>query len=228
MNKPIVIFGSGEIAALAKQYFSADSDHEVVGFTVDDEYCNAESYEGLPLVPFSQITSRFPPKEVSGHVAVSYKRLNRLREEKYHQMKDAGYQLASYVSTHSAVWESVEMGDNCFILENQTIQLGCEIGNNVMMWSGNHIGHGTKVCDHAYISSHVVVAGHCCIGERSFLGVNATIKDFTTVGSDVFVAMSASVVTDLPDGSAILPVKSEVLKPDDRKTKSIRRHYFGC
>ena len=34
----VVIFGAGDIARLAHYYFTHDSDHEVVAFTVDEEY----------------------------------------------------------------------------------------------------------------------------------------------------------------------------------------------
>src|SRR3546814_4532198 len=66
------------------------------------------------------------------HVALSYNRLNRLREDKYHSAKAAGYRLASYVCSRSVVWPDLSVGDNCFILENQTIQPTVKIGNNVM------------------------------------------------------------------------------------------------
>lgn len=38
MRKPLVIFGSGDIAQLAHYYFNTDSNYEVVAFTVDASY----------------------------------------------------------------------------------------------------------------------------------------------------------------------------------------------
>src|SRR3546814_726615 len=125
------------------------------------------------------------------HVALSYNRLNQLREDKYHSAKAAGYRLASYVCSRSVVWPDLSVGDNCFILENQTIQPTVKIGNNVMIWSGNHLGHGTQIKDHVYIASHVCIAGHCVIGERSFMGVNATTADFTTNPPAVITSAAA-------------------------------------
>lgn len=37
MKKPLVIFGSGDIAQLAHYYFSTDSNYEVVAFTVAEQ-----------------------------------------------------------------------------------------------------------------------------------------------------------------------------------------------
>lgn len=225
-KKKLAIFGSAEIASLAHFYFRHDSDYEVVAFTVDDDYVEADSFEDLPLIGFSEFQKRFPPGEVSLHVALSYVRLNSLREEKYKAAKAAGYELPSYVCSRSVTWPDLSVGDNCFILENQTIQPTVTIGNNVMIWSGNHLGHGTAIKDHAYIASHVCISGHCVIGERTFMGVNATTADFTKIGADCFITMDAGVVRDVPDGAVVLGSPATVLPPDDRRAQSIKRKYF--
>lgn len=222
----LLIFGSAEIAALALFYFKHDSDWDVVGFTVDDDYVEGDSFEGLPLLPFSEAQKRFPPGETAMHVALSYTRLNQLREAKYHAAKAAGYSLATYVCSRSVTWPDLSVGDNCFILENQTIQPTVKIGNNVMIWSGNHLGHGTQIRDHVYIASHVCISGHCVIGERTFMGVNCTTADFIKVGADCFVTMDASITRDLPDGSVILGAQPSVMEAGDRRGESIKKKYF--
>ena len=225
-KKKLVIFGTSEIASLAKYYFDYDSDYEVVAFTVDDSYCESDTFENLPLIPWSQVQKSFPPLNFHMHVALSYMKLNQLRQEKYEQSKAAGYELASYVCSKSVTWPDLTIGDNCFILENQTIQPTCKIGNNVMLWSGNHIGHGTEIGDHTYLASHVVISGHCKIGKRCFIGVNATLKDFLTIGDDVFVAMDASVTKDLARDSVVLAGKCKIFEPDDRVGQKIKNTYF--
>jgi sugar O-acyltransferase (sialic acid O-acetyltransferase NeuD family) len=225
-NKNLIIFGTAEIAELAYYYFTLDSSYNVVAFTVDDEYLDSNKLIGIPVIPFSEILDKFPPEENDMHVALSYAKLNQLRQEKYNQAKKSGYKLASYLCTKSVFWDDLEIGDNCFILENQTIQPQVIIGNNVVLWSGNHIGHGSIIRDHVYISSHVVIAGHCDIGQRSFLGVNSTIKDFTNIASDCFISMDASVINDLEDGSVVLGASSNVFKSDDKRARIIKKKYF--
>lgn len=226
MSKPLVIFGTAEMAELARFYFENDSEYRVVAFTVDDNFVTGDSFLGLPLVPFSEAIKRFAPAAFEMHVALSYARLNRLRQEKYEQAKQAGYRLVSYVCSKSVTWPDLTIGDNCFILENQTIQPGVRIGNNVMIWSGNHIGHGTQIDDHTYVASHVVISGHCKIGQRNFFGVNSTLRDFCTIGDDCFVAMGAAVARDMPNGSVALAPPAEVYEEDDRRAKALKRMYF--
>ena len=96
-----------------------------------------------------------------------------------------------------------------------------------MIWSGNHIGHGTTIGDHTYISSHLVISGHCNIGQRCFLGVNATIKDFTDIGDDVFISMGANVTSNIASGSVVLARKSDIYSSDDKVAKLIKKKTFG-
>ena len=225
-TKKLVVFGSGEIASLARFYFEHDSDYAVVAFTVDDGYVDATSFEGLPLVPFSEITRRYPAAQHHMFVGLSYRRLNQLRQEKYLAAKSAGYTLASYVCSRSVTWPGLQTGDNCLILENQTIQPAVKIGNDVMLWSGNHVGHGSSIGDHTYVASHVVISGHCQIGQRCFFGVNSTVRDFCVVGDDCFITMDASVTADLEPGSVVIGQSGEVFKPDDRRARALKKKYF--
>ena len=225
MNK-IVIFGSAEIAELAKFYFEEERKAKVVAFTVDDDFISTDSFLGVPLIPFSKIEDLFPPSEFQMHIALSYSRLNKLREEKYNQVKDKGYILKSFVSDRSVISSSSTIGDNCFILENQTIQPNVVVGDNVMMWSGNHIGHGSVIGNHTYFASHVVLSGNCKIGERCFFGVNSTVVDFCVIEDDCFITMDSSVIKNLEKGSVTLASRSTVLSQEDKLAKKIKKNYF--
>ena len=94
-----------------------------------------------------------------------------------------------------------------------------------MVW--NHIGHGTIISDHTYISSHVVLSGNCKIGRRCFFGVNSTSKDFVKIGDDVFVGMDASVTKDIADGAVVISTGTVVYEKSDRVAKAIKKSYFG-
>lgn len=199
--KPLVIFGTGEIAQLAHRYFSLDTDYEVVGFTVDAEFLTTTIFCGLPAVTFADVARDFPPSENEMFVALSYSRLNALRKEKYLAAKTLGYRLASYVSSRATVLNDGQIGDNCFVLEDNTIQPFAEIGNNVTLWSGNHIGHHSRIGDHTFVASHVVISGGVQIDQSCFIGVNATLRDHIRIGERCLIGASATLLEDAePEG----------------------------
>lgn len=193
----VVIFGVKDFASLAHFYLRHDSPHRVVGFTVHREFLPPEGeLEGLPVVPFEQLEERFPPEQVSAFAPMSHRKMNRLRESVFNELKARRYSLISYLSSHATRFPEGQIGDNCFILEDNTIQPFTSIGDNVVIWSGNHIGHHTVVESHTFITSHVVISGHCRIGAYSFLGVNATLKDQITLGKGTLIGMGANITKD--------------------------------
>ncbi|MGC1183504.1 acetyltransferase [Legionella sp.] len=196
-DKKLVIVGAGELARIADEYFSYDSNYEVAGFTVEKDYLNEQTLNEKPIVAFEEITEHFPPEAFEAFVAIPASQLNRLRTRLYHATKKKGYVCATYISSHAFVWRNVEIGENCFIFENNTIQPFVKIGNNVILWSGNHIGHQTVIENNCFLSSHVVVSGYCKIGDSCFLGVNSTFNDHVEIPRDCIIASGALVSKSL-------------------------------
>jgi len=208
----LVIFGAGDIARLAHHYFATDSSHKVAGFVVDAAFRTADTFLGLPLSDAEDAVARYPPGEYSMFVALSYAKMNRLRAAKYAAMKAAGYHLESYVSSRCSYLAQNPPGDNCFILEDNTVQPFVTIGNDVTLWSGNHIGHDAVIEDHCFITSHVVVSGYVRVGARSFLGVNATLRNSITLGEQTLVGAGAIIMKDTAPKSVYLPERAKVFQ----------------
>jgi sugar O-acyltransferase (sialic acid O-acetyltransferase NeuD family) len=209
MKREIVIFGAGEIAELADFYFTRDSEFEVAGFTVDEAYLGSSEFRGRPVVPFERVGEVFPPQRYGLFVAVSYSNINDLRAAKVAAARSRGYSLVSYVSSRATVFPELQVKDNCFILEDNTVQPFAQIGANVTLWSGNHIGHHSIIEDDVFIASHVVVSGGVRIGQGSFIGVNVTLRDHVTIGKKCVIGAGALVLEDQPDFSVVAPRGTE-------------------
>ncbi|MEL7255750.1 MAG: acetyltransferase [Pseudomonadota bacterium] len=201
MTKPLIIFGTGDIAELAYAYFQNDSDYEVVAFTVDAAFMEHDFFFDLPVYAFEDLSSKFAPADHAVFVAMSYSGLNAHRRDKYLAAKSMGYEIASYISSRATVLNNGQIGENCFILEDNTIQPFVTIGNNVTLWSGNHIGHHSTIKDHVFIASHVVVSGGVTVEEECFIGVNVTLRDHITIGARCVLGAGALMLADAePEG----------------------------
>ena len=197
----VVVFGVGSTAELAYYYFRTDSEHQVVAFCVDAKYLTNPQFCGLPVVAFEDVVKKYPPSSFSFFIAIGYSKLNATRKEKFLAAKEMGYHLVSYISSHATVLTDEKIGENCLIFEDNTIQPLVKIGNNVTLWSGNHIGHHSVIRDHTFITSHVVISGGVEIGEQCFIGVNATLRDLIKIGDKCVVGAGALLLTDAsPEG----------------------------
>jgi len=206
----LVIFGAGDIGRLAHYYFTHDTEHQVAAFTVDQKYMKEESFLGLPMVAFEEVARLYSPQDYKMFVAFSYARMNRTRAEKYYKAKELGYELVSYVSSQCSFLTDHPIGDNCFILEDNTIQPFVRIGNDVTLWSGNHIGHDSAIDDHCFLASHIVVSGHVHIQPYCFIGVNATLRNSITIARETLIGAGAVIMKDTVERGVYLPERAKL------------------
>lgn len=198
----IIIFGVNDLAELAHFYFLHENrfghnDPYPIVFTVNKEFIKEDTFKGLPVIPFEELESHYPPSEYKLFAPIAD---NKLREKIYNEGKEKGYKFISYISSKCTNFSS-EIGKNCFILEDNTLQPFTKIGNNVVLWSGNHIGHHSIIEDNVFFTSHVVMSGHCHIKKGVFIGVNACIRDRVTIEENCIIGMG-SVVTKNTDNNS--------------------------
>jgi len=188
----VIIFGCGNIAELAYYYLRDDTKYDIVAFTINKEYIVENTFLDLPIVEFENIENIYSPNEYFLFAPISAKYLNKLREKIFNEGKQKGYKFISYISS-KALCFTKEIGENCFILENNVIQYRVKIGNNCILWSGNHIGHHSTIEENVFITSHVVISGMCNIGKYSYLGVNACLKDNIIISPNTVIGMNSCV-----------------------------------
>ncbi len=204
--KNVIIFGTKDLAQLAKYYFEHDPEYahvKVSGFTVDSQYKTVDQFEGLPVYDFETLEQSCSPSDYSLFAPVTGAKANRVREDIYKRGKEKGYEFISYISSFATNFAD-SIGDNCFILEDNTLQPFVKIGNNVVMWSGNHIGHHSIIGDNVFFTSHVVLSGHCVVGDNAWFGVNSTVRDGANISKGSLVAMAACITKDTEEWSVYM------------------------
>jgi sugar O-acyltransferase (sialic acid O-acetyltransferase NeuD family) len=201
-NYKIIIFGTGNIAEVAHYFLKNDTNVNIIAFTLEKQFIKNDTTKfDLPIVPFEDLTSIYPPSEYLLFAPCSGTNLNKFRERIYNKGKEYGYTFYTYISSKASIYTD-NIGENCFILEDNTIQPYTKIGNNCILWSGNHIGHHSTIEDHVFITSHVVVSGMCLVKKYCYLGVNASLRDNIILEEGTIIGMGSS-VTKNTDGNAI-------------------------
>lgn len=192
----VIVFGNSVFAEHIYFLLTHDSKYDVVAFTVDRKYITDETLLGLPVVPFETVDASYPPQDHKMTVAISFQKINRLREEKYCQAKNKGYQLITYTSSKATSYPGLTPGENCIILENAIVGPYVEIGNNVFIGSGAIIGHHTVLRDHCFISPGAVILGGVTVEEYCLVGANATVKEEVTIARECLIGSGVSITKD--------------------------------
>ena len=159
-DKALVIFGAKHFAKIACDYFTRDSRRTVAAFTVNRDYIPAINADELakPLIALEDLPTHYPPNDHDIFVAMTYSKLNRDREQIVEMVHGMGYRCASHISPYAFVSPNADIGANVFVFEHNVIQHRCILEDNVILWSGNHIGHDSVICKNCFVASHVVIS----------------------------------------------------------------------
>ncbi len=217
--RDIIIFGIGGFAEIVYTYFKHDSSFNVVAFTANESAIKENSLFGLPVIPFENIETTYPPTKFQMFIAVGYSNMNKKRARIFDEAKSKGYELVSYVHPSTIINDSFQMGENCFIFENNVLQPFVTLGNDVIIWTGNVISHHTTIKDHCFIISHVAIAGNVIIEPFCFLGMNATIRNRVTIARECVIGAGAVILEDTKEKEVYvshstkkLDITSDILK----------------
>lgn len=179
--KRLVIFGSRAFAQIAHFYFERDSDYTVEAFTVDGEYLKESTFQGLPVIPFEELGSRWGPGDCELFVAVGHHEMNQQRARKVEQVEAAGYRLASFVSSTAEVYPDLEIRPNVMIMERCMIQPFSSVGKDTIIWASTRLAFGANIGEHVWMLGSLQ-GESVTIGDNSFIGLGALLCPSITIG----------------------------------------------
>ena len=168
-EKLLIIFGTGQQSDIITFYLNKMS-RKIYAYCVDDKFFKNDKFKNKKIITTKELLKNYKPKEVKLHVAISYRKLNQLRYEKYKFFKDKGYSFESVISNTNLNKSEFRLGENSVVLDSY-VQPRVKIGNNTFIWSGSIIGHHSSIGNNCWISSGSTIGGNCKVKDFSFLGL---------------------------------------------------------
>jgi sugar O-acyltransferase (sialic acid O-acetyltransferase NeuD family) len=219
----IVVFGAGKIAEVVHALLRDDPNHSIAAFTCDRDFITGREHQGLPVVPFEEVESAFPPASFAMLVAIGYQDINSLRAARCEQAREKGYRLMTWVSPRAHVPKGCIIGANCIVMDGASLQPQARLGDDVFVWNGAVVGHHATIGDHCWLASNCTISSTVVVEPYCFLGVNAAIGHGVTIGARSIIG-AATVITrsTAPDGVYIAR-DTERFRLDSRRFVKIAR-----
>ncbi len=214
-KKRLILVGDSVFAEIAYEFFQFDSEFEVVAFSVERPFLKREEIFGRPIVAFEDLPERYSPQNHWIFVAVVFTQFNRLRTRLYRESKARGYGIASYLSSAAQIRPNTALGEHCFICEDTVIQPFTNIGNNVVIWSGNQVCHRCNLEDNVFVLPNCIISDGVTIGANCIIGANVTVGSDRTIGKDSYLGPAVLIESDVPEGAVIerIPTNTAPMVP---------------
>ena len=118
---------------------------------------------------------------------------NAMRE----RLSQLGYQFINAIHPTAQIGTAKCTGT--YFAANSFVGNGATVGNFCIVNTASVLEHDSTLGDYSHIAPGVVTGGRVKIGERTFIGLNSTVKDGITVGNNCLIGQASNVICDVPD-----------------------------
>lgn len=205
MEKVIIIGGKSSATLIVDYIYDAQHKYgipiECIGFAFNDEPIGGD-INGFPVL--SRIEDVFKKYKDEKEVTFIFQSYDIQDMQKTIDFKDSlGIPLDRYctfVHPSCMIARSATIGVGTIILAHSVVNPKAKVGQFNTFASGVTIGHDAVVGNYNLIATQAVIA-NITMGDRNFIGINATTNNKITIGDDCMIGMASNVIKDVPSGT---------------------------
>lgn len=109
---------------------------------------------------------------------------NTIRERLYKEAATFGYHFPNIIHSSAYISPYASIGVGCMILNNAVVQNNAKIGNGCILNPGVEAHHDSSIGSYCLIYTNSVVRSLTHVGDRVWIGSNATVSTSATVPDD--------------------------------------------
>lgn len=198
-KEKIVIVGCGERGREIKEFIERNDLFDVIGFSVNRQYINEDSFLELPVYPLEELDKFIDKDKVYTFVAVSqFNYLNRVKKKLYNYLKEHDYKVANLISPQATIHSPIN-GDGNIFYEFSYIGEDAVIGSNNSFKPYSYIAHYCNVGNHNFFGVGSILAGACKVGDQCFVGIKATAFQNVHIGNKCIIGACTVIKKNVKD-----------------------------
>ena len=195
MTQQLIIIGAGGHGRVCAE-IAARNGFAVAGFC-DRAFTIGNMVNGAPVVAVNDRALLADwPADTQIFVALGN---NERRIEVGKLALEQGITLATLIDPTAIVSSTAEIGAGCVLMANVVINANARISAHCILNTACTIDHDGDLSEGVQIGPGVHAAGDVAFGDRSSVGIGASLIPGVRVGRDAIVGAGAVVVRDVPD-----------------------------
>jgi sugar O-acyltransferase (sialic acid O-acetyltransferase NeuD family) len=137
---------------------------------------------------------------------------NRIRHAKLLELRAEGAHLVTLVHPAATVSRYAVIGDGTVVFAGAVVNAGARIGTAAILNTSCSIDHDCLLDDAVHISPGARLAGGVQVGDLSWVGIGASVRQLISIGQRVVVGAGSAVVSDIPDDLTVAGVPAQRMR----------------
>jgi sugar O-acyltransferase (sialic acid O-acetyltransferase NeuD family) len=207
MMRPLILVAASGLAREALETVRAVGGYEAIGFVDDNADRWGELIDGIKVIGGLDVMRDHPDAGVllcAGSGADRESMATRL------DLEDGRY--ATVIHPSVSVPGSCMVGIGTIVMAGCVLTASVAVGRHVVLMPNVTLTHDNNVADFATLCAGVALGGSVTVGARSYLGMNASVRERRRLGTDAVIGMGAVVLTDVPEHETWVGVPAKRLQ----------------
>jgi sugar O-acyltransferase (sialic acid O-acetyltransferase NeuD family) len=141
---------------------------------------------------------------------------NSIRLEVLKRMAQGGFRFPVLMHPDASVSRFASIGAGTVICTQAAVVIDSRIGLGVIVNTGASIGHDCTLEDGVHVAPGVRLAGGVSVGECSWIGIGAIVKEFVRIGRGVIVGAGSTIIRDIPDGVTVVGSPGRIIRVHEK------------
>lgn len=137
---------------------------------------------------------------------------NRIRHAKLLELQAAGARLVTLVHPAATVSRYAAIGEGTVVFAGAVVNAGVRINPGAILNTCCSIDHDCLLGDAVHISPGARLAGGVQVGDLSWIGIGASVRQLVCIGQRVMVGAGSAVVGDIPDDVTVAGVPAKRMR----------------
>ena len=185
MKPKLILIGGGGHCSSCIDVIEQEGKFEIVGIV--DKSIDSGALHGYPIIGGDDDLGKLRSGCDYALITVGQIKSPFIRIRLYELTKLLGFILPVIISPRAYVSRTIQIGDGTIIMHDVLINAGAIVGSNCIINTKALIEHDAEIGDHCHISTASIINGGVRVGTGSFIGSNASTREYSRIKEFDFV-----------------------------------------